>query len=406
MNHHTIHQGLEGMMNIDAFERRYKQTLLLCEAVELLSPYQLPQATGEILFVDGRGLEDPETFLQFLQDLSSQKLIVVLMDEERLLQRYCVSIEQSLSTHQCFWLLWLCFMMMFAFVFGMHYRHDDLHYKQAMTIPQAIGVSSKKNVILHPRSKDTLYTSNAHYRLCGLSYDHKHYQMNTTLRIYDETKSVTQVIKGRLPKKAYEIVLPMNTALKLHIDHLPSFPLTVYYARGRKVRGTNVIVSGLVKRETHDVFYSTPNSSCTRISQAFHQKVKPDYGIIYTSGKMDQGYRFYQSHYPWYTFRRLDVAQRNKTLDMFCAVLGESAFFMLMLGMLCLRKQRVKKLLSVSVFAYGSSLLLMAMIVSLFKMQVQASSINQAFTLSIDLKPYILILVLLTLTSCITHLRS
>jgi hypothetical protein len=46
----------------------------------------------------------------------------------------------------------------------------------------------------------------------------------------------------------------------------------------------------------------------------------------------------------------------------------------------------------------------MAMIVSLFKMQVQASSINQAFTLSIDLKPYILILVLLTLTSCITHL--
>ena len=43
MNHHTIHQGLEGMMNIDAFERRYKQTLLLCEAVELLSPYQLPK---------------------------------------------------------------------------------------------------------------------------------------------------------------------------------------------------------------------------------------------------------------------------------------------------------------------------------------------------------------------------
>ena len=33
------------------------------------------------------------------------------------------------------------------------YRHDDLHYKQAMTIPQAIGVSSKKNVILHPSQK-------------------------------------------------------------------------------------------------------------------------------------------------------------------------------------------------------------------------------------------------------------
>ena len=402
MNHHTIHQGLEGMMNIDAFERRYKQTLLLCEAVELLSPYQLSQATGEILFVDGRGLEDPESFLRLLQDLSSQKLIVVLMDEERLLQRYCVCIEHSLPVHQCFWLLWLCFMMTFAFVFSMYYRHDDLHYKQAMTVPQAIGVSSKKNLILQPRSKDALYTSNSHYRLCGLSYNHKHYQMNTTLRIYDETKSVTQVIKGRLPKKAYEIVLPMNTALKLHIKHLPSSALTVYYACGRKVRGTMVIVTGLVKSEAQDVFYSTPNSSCTRISQAFYRKVKADYGIIYTSGKMEQVYSFYQSHYPWYTFRRLDVVPRNKTLDMFCAILGESAFFMLMLGMLCLRKQKVKKLLSVSVFAYGTSLLLMAMIVSLFKMQVQASSINQAFTLSLDLRPYILLLALLTLVSCIT----
>lgn len=215
------------------------------------------------------------------------------------------------------------------------YDQAKASYLKALTPPSCLSVKAEGKLgVLHDPLIRRFYRFDPAYTLLGLSYNFEHYKNNETLFIFDESQDDDTLMMGRRYKTDEEIVLPLNTALKLNKDvsSLLHSPIFIYYKHKRQVRGKRVMITGIAKKVAYDAFYAKENVHLKWQKELFKKQPQPRYGMIYVKGSVNQAKRRLEKKYPELTFQNTRAQPNTSSYRVLLII--SLIFVVLMLGRL------------------------------------------------------------------------